>query len=145
MSHFGLIQMNWFVKCVYCGLTHLWHVSYRVAFGLTRLYSLCNFSWFGGSNRLSLAKPFLFRHPSHPYQLTWWWWNSILKIFYQKAKLAPFSLWYVLLKFIFILKQVNFRIFFFFFYKQFNVLSFFFRSNLRFRGGLNISLKQFKN
>ena len=42
MGHFWLIQINWRVKCVYyglCGLTHLWHVSYRVAFGSTRLLS----------------------------------------------------------------------------------------------------------
>ena len=41
MGHFELTQINWRVKCVYCGLcglTRFWHVSYRVAFGLTHLW-----------------------------------------------------------------------------------------------------------
>ena len=41
MGHFGLTQINWHVKRVYCGLcglTRLWHVSYRVTFGSTRLW-----------------------------------------------------------------------------------------------------------
>ena len=41
MDHFELTQINWCVKRVYCGLcwlTRLWHVSYFVAFGLTRLW-----------------------------------------------------------------------------------------------------------
>ena len=59
---------------------------------------------------------------------------------YQKAKLAPFSLWFVLRKFIFISYQVNVQ-FFILLLKLVNVLSLLFSSKLCLRGGINISLK----
>ena len=111
MGHFGLTQINWHVKHVYCGLhglTRLWHVSYRVAFGSTRLWPKPEKTCIGfvscsrvGSNidtprcSASLRGGGILPTPFILLSERWWWLPTTSTAWLALASKGPSSVWTV--------------------------------------------------